>query len=249
MTNDHNGSHHRKIRVHELAKELGVTSREILMKLAEWGQFVKSASSTLEAPLVRRLRQELRRGPMDSIDPRDYGHSADISRPTTSGGETFGAAVRRAQRLSKSGSKGQRRMEYRPGEPMPAILRVILEHFIVAQRPAHAYRSDGGYTQVEIDRARSLAMQWAQAWLTGGTDNQSDVVEWIRVASGERPDIAAQLSSAGLTPADAELRLGFGRIDESRDTIIACVIKGTLGIKDAICQVQQFRRSQQPSAS
>ncbi|MER7113876.1 translation initiation factor IF-2 [Saccharomonospora azurea] len=45
-----------KARVHELAKELGVTSKEVLAKLKEQGEFVKSASSTVEAPVARRLR-------------------------------------------------------------------------------------------------------------------------------------------------------------------------------------------------
>src|SRR3978361_2222103 len=46
-----------KDRVHELAKELGVTSKEVLARLSEQGEFVKSASSTVEAPVARRLRE------------------------------------------------------------------------------------------------------------------------------------------------------------------------------------------------
>ncbi|WP_197487518.1 translation initiation factor IF-2 N-terminal domain-containing protein, partial [Dietzia timorensis] len=46
-----------KPRVHEIAKELNVTSKEVLAKLREQGEFVKSASSTLEVPVVRRLRE------------------------------------------------------------------------------------------------------------------------------------------------------------------------------------------------
>ena len=46
-----------KARVHELAKELGVSSKELLAKLGELGEFVKSASSTVEAPVARRLRE------------------------------------------------------------------------------------------------------------------------------------------------------------------------------------------------
>ncbi|WP_405165826.1 translation initiation factor IF-2 [Nocardia sp. NBC_01499] len=46
-----------KARVHELAKELGVTSKELLAQLKEQGEFVKSASSTVEAPVARRLRE------------------------------------------------------------------------------------------------------------------------------------------------------------------------------------------------
>ncbi|EUA54639.1 translation initiation factor IF-2 family protein [Mycobacterium xenopi 4042] len=47
----------RQGRVHELAKELGVTSKEVLARLSEQGEFVKSASSTVEAPVARRLRE------------------------------------------------------------------------------------------------------------------------------------------------------------------------------------------------
>ncbi|WP_100445729.1 translation initiation factor IF-2 [Glycomyces xiaoerkulensis] len=47
-----------KPRVHELAKELGTTSKEVLAKLSDMGEFVKSASSTVEAPVARRLRQQ-----------------------------------------------------------------------------------------------------------------------------------------------------------------------------------------------
>ncbi|MEV0292840.1 translation initiation factor IF-2 [Nocardia sp. NPDC050710] len=57
-----------KARVHELAKELGVTSKELLAKLKEQGEFVKSASSTVEAPVARRLRESLaaKSAPADS---------------------------------------------------------------------------------------------------------------------------------------------------------------------------------------
>src|SRR5919198_1010979 len=48
-----------KARVHELAKELGVSSKVVLTKLNELGEFVKSASSTVEAPVARRLREVL----------------------------------------------------------------------------------------------------------------------------------------------------------------------------------------------
>ncbi|MBV9353084.1 MAG: translation initiation factor IF-2 N-terminal domain-containing protein, partial [Mycobacterium sp.] len=51
-----------KARVHELAKELGVTSKEVLARLSEQGEFVKSASSTVEAPVARRLRESFGAG-------------------------------------------------------------------------------------------------------------------------------------------------------------------------------------------
>ncbi|WEV78566.1 translation initiation factor IF-2 [Janibacter cremeus] len=45
-----------KVRVHELAKELGVSSKALLTHLGDMGEFVKSASSTIEAPVVRKVK-------------------------------------------------------------------------------------------------------------------------------------------------------------------------------------------------
>ena len=44
-----------KVRVHELAKQLGMESKDVLAKLQEMGEFVRSASSTIEPPVARRL--------------------------------------------------------------------------------------------------------------------------------------------------------------------------------------------------
>lgn len=50
-----------KTRIHELAKELGVTSKEVLARLNADGEFPRSASSTVEAPVARRLRESFGR--------------------------------------------------------------------------------------------------------------------------------------------------------------------------------------------
>jgi translation initiation factor IF-2 len=46
-----------KVRVYELAKEFGVESKAVMARLQEMGEFVRSASSTIEAPVVRRLKE------------------------------------------------------------------------------------------------------------------------------------------------------------------------------------------------
>ena len=46
-----------KVRVYELAKELGVESKTLLNHLKEHGEFVRSASSTIEPPVVRKIRE------------------------------------------------------------------------------------------------------------------------------------------------------------------------------------------------
>lgn len=46
-----------KLRVHELAKQLGVTSKELLATLKDQGEFVKTASSTIEPPVVKKMKK------------------------------------------------------------------------------------------------------------------------------------------------------------------------------------------------
>ncbi|WP_336922729.1 translation initiation factor IF-2 N-terminal domain-containing protein, partial [Aquipuribacter sp. SD81] len=46
-----------KVRVHELAKELGLTSKALLSWLQDNGEYVRAASSTIEAPVVRKVRE------------------------------------------------------------------------------------------------------------------------------------------------------------------------------------------------
>ena len=50
-----------KPRVHEIAAEMGVESKVALKTLQEMGEFVKTASSSVEPPVARRLRDELKR--------------------------------------------------------------------------------------------------------------------------------------------------------------------------------------------
>ncbi|RMB79617.1 translation initiation factor IF-2 [Streptomyces shenzhenensis] len=51
-----------KVRVYELAKEFGVESKVVMAKLQELGEFVRSASSTIEAPVVRKLTDAFQGG-------------------------------------------------------------------------------------------------------------------------------------------------------------------------------------------
>ena len=46
-----------KVRVSALAKELGTDSKTLLAHLNAMGEYVKSASSTIEAPVVRKVTE------------------------------------------------------------------------------------------------------------------------------------------------------------------------------------------------
>ena len=76
-----------KPRVHELAKELGVESKTVLAKLKEMGEFVKSASSTIEAPVARRLRATMEAGGAPAAAPSaPPAPSTDNTQASPSGG-------------------------------------------------------------------------------------------------------------------------------------------------------------------
>ena len=94
-----------KARVHELAKELGVSSKDVLAKLSELGEFVKSASSTVEAPVARRLREAFPRRaaarPRRRHRPAKTGRRAARSRrpaPQPEPARGRGAEPRRSRR-------------------------------------------------------------------------------------------------------------------------------------------------------
>ena len=66
-----------KPRVYELAKDLNVDSKTVLEKLKDMGEFVKSASSTIEPPVARRLRAAFAKD-------NNKGDSKPASSPTQS---------------------------------------------------------------------------------------------------------------------------------------------------------------------
>ncbi|CEG95712.1 translation initiation factor IF-2 [Propionibacterium freudenreichii] len=74
-----------KVRVYELAKELGLESKQLLAKLNDMGEFVRSASSTIEAPVVRRVTEKItsERGGADTSSAPKAG--AKGATPKTSG--------------------------------------------------------------------------------------------------------------------------------------------------------------------
>ncbi|WP_081637175.1 translation initiation factor IF-2 [Gordonia terrae] len=115
-----------KARVHELAKELGVTSKQVLERLKEQGEFVKSASSTVEAPVARRLRESF---PGKDGAAKDSKSAAPGPRqgakpgPKPSGGTNApkpGASATPAAPAADRPSPGPRTSGPKPGAPKPA---------------------------------------------------------------------------------------------------------------------------------
>jgi translation initiation factor IF-2 len=105
-----------KARVHELAKELSVTSKEVLARLSEQGEFVKSASSTVEAPVARRLRESFGGTKPAAAKVKADGNGSPAkpaaTKPTSEGARgacgTAGCACRGGGRASGGGATAGR---------------------------------------------------------------------------------------------------------------------------------------------
>ena len=92
-----------KVRVYELAKEFGVESKAVMVKLKEMGEFVRSASSTIEAPVVRRLKEAFASNAAAAIGSRVQAQAGGVVR----------AARRRARREPRAWPGGSRRFRGR----------------------------------------------------------------------------------------------------------------------------------------
>ncbi|MGW8813205.1 translation initiation factor IF-2 [Gordonia terrae] len=116
-----------KARVHELAKELGVTSKQVLERLKEQGEFVKSASSTVEAPVARRLRESFpgkdggAKDSKSSPPPGPRQSAKPGPKPSgTTGAPKPGASATPAAPAADRPSPGPRTGGPKPGAPKPA---------------------------------------------------------------------------------------------------------------------------------
>jgi Translation initiation factor IF-2, N-terminal region len=86
-----------KVRVHELAKEFGVPAKEILARLAADGEFAKSASSVIQSPVARWLRESF-----GSIPPGQKAAAGEAQRRAagTTSVQPKAAAGKRARQSS-----------------------------------------------------------------------------------------------------------------------------------------------------
>ncbi|HEU0287567.1 MAG TPA: translation initiation factor IF-2 [Nocardioidaceae bacterium] len=93
-----------KVRVYELAKKFGVPSKTVLSTLSDMGEFVRSASSTVEAPVVRKLEAKF------ADDMKADGAKAD-------GAKTDGAKKKPAAKKApakKAAKKTEEKVEEAP---------------------------------------------------------------------------------------------------------------------------------------
>jgi translation initiation factor IF-2 len=138
-----------KQRVYELAKGLGVDSKAVLEKLKDMGEFVKSASSTVEAPVVRRLKNAF---------AQSESQQADIHKPGAGATGTPGGATPRSANAGRNAAhsaahdRSQERAEgvIRPGSSAKPSPSRSTSHSAPQQR-----QSQGSRRMETHDRDRS----------------------------------------------------------------------------------------------
>lgn len=103
-----------KARVHELAKEFNTTSKKILQQLSELGEFVKSASSTVEAPVARKLKEKYYAGHNEANTDAQKNSRSD--RTTATAGS---ASNKSTSSNSTSAASPAQSSPARPAAPAP----------------------------------------------------------------------------------------------------------------------------------
>lgn len=160
------------IRVHEIAKELGLDSTTVLARLAESGELHKSASSVISPGAVRRLRATNTAPPAPErpVLPRPAPLPAKSNKPVIYKGE------------------------------LRALERSFLDLMIVPRRgQLRNPPAQGRYFITEVERARGLAEQWRECILVMRPD---EIVAWSQVADPYRfpPEVAIELHLKGVQP-------------------------------------------------
>jgi hypothetical protein len=210
-----------KVRVHELAKEFGVPSKTVLETLKDMGEFVKTASSPVEAPVVRRLIEQygnVLRAQAAHRKGSPSAGNAPARRPVARE-DAFDAAIRDADqptsqdRLRPMLPRHRRRTRWRGPVPREA------QPFLPPRAPLE------GYFAAEVEQARARA----NAWLVEFFD-ADNIAEWQRVCPGITPQKATELLRLGVALRHLETPLWYGRVQPGSSTLGARLGRGELSV-------------------
>lgn len=169
------------VRVHEIAREFRVTSKEILDWLRDNGEYVKSSSSTVEAPTVRRLRDA-------------------FSSPATRPGERRAAPPKAEPASGRSRTGGN-----------PFAQRKVVPPAAITSKAAQAARALGldpnqvNFTPPRLRRSIGASKhrrdEWDEVWVP-----REQRAAWINAGLGDHDvRIAMACMQYGITPDDLSL--------------------------------------------
>lgn len=179
------------VRIYELARELGVDSKYLLNRLKKEGKFVRSASSVVEPPVVRRLRQDVVANPPPRREGARKGHNPFAKRSQADRAYDFPSSAR--SRLGRS-STAAAPIGSRHNSDLDDASRI----FGVPRSDLRPARSAGGGGR-QID-------PWLQAWI-----DPAEKREWLATGLSEADlAIVKQCKQIGMTPADLRVALRHG---------------------------------------
>jgi hypothetical protein len=211
----------------EVARELGLTFEQLRAECRSRGHSVASANDRLPLTLADWLKRDLPTKP--DVSGERLAKEAK-SEGDDDAGQQWARAVARARSLSDAAS--YQGPKYNRRYPPPPMIRAALDHVVVPRRSRSNKRPADSWSVEECDRAERVAGAFAAVWLSH---------DWLKVAQGERPDLAAALSAAGVTAAEAGLRLNrHGYEDRTCRSLMAQVVAG-LPIERAVQTTERFR--------
>lgn len=108
-----------KLRVHELAKQLGVTSKELLATLKEQGEFVKTASSTIEPPVVKKMRAHYEAQSGGDVTEGKADKAEKAAKPAKPGQGNAKKPASSAPKPGQGAQGGAKSAAPKPGAPKP----------------------------------------------------------------------------------------------------------------------------------
>lgn len=226
-----------RTRVSELAKELGVTSKEVLAKLSELGEHVKSASSRVEAS-VRRVRECFPNRPKPPQAPRLKAapHPVDVSPLRRSVWERRNDPF---DPLYSPPRYADHQRKFYKGDPPQGLTRFLLDELIVPGRPYDENPPRTAYWEDEVTRADKLVKLWAPTLLDGLTN--SDILSWINSQQPVRPDDAVARRRAGVRSGD----LGWSCEDRGRGTLAERFLNRRWTVDQVVNEVERRRSLRQ----
>lgn len=212
-----------RMRVHELARELGVSSVKLLRELKSMGEFVSSASSTLESAVVAGLRLAL--GESARSEPAALaveGPSADdraraeaelrafLERPPSSVDSTEEAVEEQVRRdwappFRAPTAAARQVVPPRPSWPARRSRRPTVRPSSPLERLALSLAHDN----VDLAEAHAEALV---VWVHRGF-GLDEVVAWLRGGlTIDESGLAERCRRAGLAPADMARNAGVIRV-------------------------------------
>jgi translation initiation factor IF-2 len=189
-----------KARVHELAKELNVQSKVVLAKLKDMGEFVKSASSTVEAPVARRLREEM---------AANNAASAPAPRTKTATAPAKAAAPKpQPAKRDRAGSGDGPAAPAKRGPvpaPPPSMAKPASAHDIevaAAEARAAALKAE---QEAAVQAARAAQAQAAQRRQQPPTDGAAGTDQAVRTPTRSGGNNPYGITPAGPRPSPANM--------------------------------------------